>query len=102
MVFENRINDAIISSYINHTFVILTYICPFRDKILTTIFILFSTWLYNNTRTSALPDIRILIVHEGECIYIGQSMSACVTTNMLHFWYSQKSESTSSADLYSS
>ena len=28
-------------------------------------------------------------VPEGECIYIRQSTSACVITNMLHFWHSK-------------
>ena len=26
---------------------------------------------------------------EGECMYIRQSTSACVITNMLHFWHSK-------------
>ena len=34
-----------LSSYFHHTFIILSYICPFCDEILTAIFILFCTWL---------------------------------------------------------
>ena len=51
MVFENRINYAIISSYINYTLVIHnsyfhhTYIHPFHDKIITAIF----SWLLTST-----------------------------------------------------
>ena len=41
-VVLESINYAIITSYINHT-----YILPFCDEVLTAIFILFSTWLYN-------------------------------------------------------
>ena len=44
------INYAIISSYISHTLIILSsylYIRPFCDEIVTAIFILFNTWLYN-------------------------------------------------------
>ena len=40
---------------------------------------------------------------EGECIYIRQSMSACVITNMLHFRHSKnlpKLEVRCSAGLY--
>ena len=43
------------------------------------------------TGKSALPDIYIhdAAAPEGECIYIRQSMSACVITNTLHFQHSQ-------------
>ena len=40
VILEN-INYTIITSYFHHT-----YIRPFCDETLTTIFILFSTWLY--------------------------------------------------------
>ena len=66
-----------------------------------------------NTGKSALPDIhtwcprahsaRGRTAPEGECIYIRQSTSACVITNMLHFWHSQnlpKPEGHCSAFLY--
>ena len=52
VVFE-KINYLIFSLYFDHIFVIFssylphTYIRPFRAEILTAIFILFCTWLYN-------------------------------------------------------
>ena len=36
-----------------------------------------------------MHDAQGRAVPDGECIYIRQSMSACVITNMLHFWHSQ-------------
>ena len=40
-----------------------------------------------NTGKSLLPDIHT--TPEGECVYIRQSTSACVITNMLYFRHSK-------------
>ena len=40
----------------------------------------------DNTGKSALPDIIMHTTPKGECVYIRQSMSACVTTNTVFYW----------------
>ena len=49
-------------------------------------------------------DIRGRAAPDGECVYIRQSTSACVITNMLHFQHSKNQpipEVHCSASLYS-
>ena len=53
-----------------------------------------TTYVHNicisyNTAKSALLDIIICTTPEGECVYIRQSTSAYVITNMLHFQHSK-------------
>ena len=43
------------------------------------------TCISYNTGKSALPDIYAQHAPLGECVYIRQSKSACVMSNMLHF-----------------
>ena len=88
-----------------------TYIRPVLTSLLTAICIILSTWLISNsynTGKSALPDIYALALGrcapEGECVYIRQSTSACVISNIFHFRHSQnlpKLDATCSAALYS-
>ena len=64
-----------------------------------------------NTGKSTLPDIYAqcpkacsTYTLESKCVYIRQSMNACVLTNMLHFWHYNnlpKPEVHCSASLYS-
>ena len=81
-------------------------------KITVCIYIYIYIYIYicisYNTGKSALPDIyaraRGRAAPEGECVYIRQSTSACVITNMLHFRHSKnlpKLDSNISASLYS-
>ena len=67
------------------------YLCKLSSHVCTYIYIIYVIVI---TQARALcliytHDARGRAVPEGECIYIRQSTSACVITNMLHFQHSK-------------
>ena len=70
-------------------FMLIVCICITHERVLCPIYT-------HNAQGHAAP--------KGRCVYIKSTKSACVVTNMLHFWHSKnlsKPEVNCSASLYS-
>ena len=81
IVFEH-----ITHTYINHTYISHTYICPFVMKLLTTIFILFSTWFTSTSdikpSTAILKFVNFIIFYitwAASLLKVYQILTACTS-----------------------